>query len=61
MEVLDLSWYAPYKERVDGIVSGFLWLLFLWGLFKTAPGILSGLGITENRLSDISEGSKRRF
>lgn len=61
VEVLDLSWYAPYKERVDNIVSGFLWLLFLWGLFKTAPGILSGIGITENRLSDISDGSKRRF
>ena len=34
---LDLSWYAQYKPTVDAIVGGFLWLLFLWALFKKAP------------------------
>lgn len=58
VEVLDLSWYAPYKQTVDSILSGFLWLLFLWGLWKNAPNIISGTGITANRLDDIDSGSK---
>ena len=49
---LDLSWYDEYKSAVDGIMSGFLWLLFLWGLFKQAPNILAGMGITVNRPED---------
>ena len=58
VQVLDLSWYSQYKERVDSIVSGFLWLLFLWGLFKSAPAILGGVGLAENRMQDISSGKK---
>ena len=58
VEVLDLSWYAPYKERVDSLVSGFLWLLFLWGLFKSAPAILGGVGLAQNRLEDIDAHKK---
>lgn len=52
MTALDLSWYADYKPTVDAIMSGFLWVLFLWGLFKAAPGIISGIGITNNRIED---------
>jgi hypothetical protein len=55
VNVLDLSWYEDYKPTVDGIMSGFLWLLFLWGLFKQAPNILAGMGITYNRSEDIQD------
>lgn len=60
VEFLDLSWYTPYKETMDGIISGFLWLLFVWGLFKQAPGIISGAGIVVNKAEDISEGKRGR-
>ena len=58
VEGLDLSWYAPYKSTVDHLISGFLWLLFLWGLWKNAPNIISGSGILSNRVEDIKSGEK---
>lgn len=39
---LDLSWYAPHKKTVDGILSGILWLSYLFLLIKRAPGIIQG-------------------
>lgn len=60
MEMLDLSWYTPYKKTVDDLVSGFLWICFIWALFRHAPGVISGAGLTVNRISDISEGEKGR-
>ena len=42
---LDLSWYQKYKPTVDGIVSGFLWIGYLWMLFTKAPDILNGMGL----------------
>lgn len=60
VEMLDLSWYTPYKQTVDQLVSGFLWLFFLWALFRHAPGVISGAGLTVSRISDISEGEKVR-
>lgn len=48
---LDLSWYAPYKETVDGILSGILWLSYLFLLIKRAPGIIRGAEmVTEDRV-----------
>ena len=42
VKAIDLSWYAPYKETVDGILSGILWLSYLFLLIKRAPGIIRG-------------------
>lgn len=53
IEMLDLSWYTPYKKTVDDLISGFMWLFFLWALFRRAPAIISGMGLLESRLSDI--------
>lgn len=44
---LDLTWYSRYKADVDRILGGFLWLCYLWLLFKRAPNILAGMGLTE--------------
>lgn len=55
---LDLSWYGPYKPTVDSITGGFLWLLYLYGVFKNLPNILSGVGMVDNRVQDIQSGTK---
>lgn len=39
---LDFSWYAPFKAYGDAVLSGFMWLCFLWVLFKNLPGIIAG-------------------
>lgn len=39
-KIFDMTWYQKYKASVDGLLSGFLWLGYLWLLFKRAPAIL---------------------
>lgn len=48
VKALDLAWYQKYKASVDGILGGFLWLWYLWMLFKRAPGIISGLPLSDD-------------
>lgn len=40
--VMDLSWYAPYKEYGDTIISAFIYVFFLWRIFINLPNIISG-------------------
>lgn len=61
VEFLDLSWYTPYKPTVDSLISGFLWFVFAWGLFKQAPSIISGASIIGTKVDDIREGERRRW
>ena len=58
IEFLDLSWYTPYKQTVDSLLSGFLWLMFIWRLFKVAPGIISGAGMVTDKAEDIHDGKR---
>lgn len=39
-----MSWYARYKPSVDIILSGILWIVFVWNTFKTLPSIINGVG-----------------
>jgi len=41
--ILDFGWYEPYKESVDVILSGILWLVFAWNTYKNLPNIISGV------------------
>ena len=47
-------------ETMDAIVSGFLWLLFLWSIFKKAPGIISGASMETEKMDDIDAGHKQK-
>ena len=40
--VIDVSWYAPYKQFGDKVILAIAWALFLWRLFLKLPGIISG-------------------
>ena len=55
-KMLDLSWYQKYKASVDGLLSGFLWLGYLWLLFKRAPGILNGMSMEGGLLPPLQTG-----
>ncbi len=47
-KALDMSWYEPYKKDVDNIISGFMWLAFLWLVFKRAADIINGAGMVSD-------------
>ncbi len=40
--IIDVSWYAPYKQFGDKVILAIVWALFLWRLFLKLPGIISG-------------------
>ncbi len=40
--IIDVSWYAQYKQFGDGVVLAIAWALFLWRLYIKLPGIISG-------------------
>lgn len=42
--ILDFSFYEPYKESVDVILSAIIWLVFAWNTYKNLPNIISGIG-----------------
>ena len=39
--IIDVSWYAPYKQFGDKVILAIVWALFLWRLFLKLPGIIS--------------------
>lgn len=55
-KMLDLTWYQKYKPTVDGLLSGFLWLGYLWLLFKRAPSILNGMSMEGGLLPPLQTG-----
>lgn len=63
--VMDLSWYAPYKEYGDLIISAFIYVFFLWRIFANLPNIISGVGGGYNDVniasSDIEAYSRFGF
>lgn len=42
--ILDFSFYEPYKESVDVILSAIMWLVFAWNTYKNLPNIIGGIG-----------------
>lgn len=42
-KILDFTWYTPYKDAVDVIISAFLWIMFAWRIFLGLPNIISGV------------------
>lgn len=60
VKALDMTWYARYKSDVDRIMSGFLWLGFLWLLFKRASAIIQGAEMATDYGVDVHDGYRIR-
>lgn len=52
--IVDLSWYAPYKELGDNIICIFAYLSFLWNIFIRLPDIIQGAGAAAYDTADSS-------
>lgn len=53
VKALDMSWYERYKSDGDRIIGGFLWLGFLWLLFKRAAAIIRGAEMVSDHGVDL--------
>ena len=59
--VLDLSWYAPFKAYGDLVLTGFIYIFFIWRMFISAPNIIQGVaGVVQSdyMVSDIQAYNK---
>lgn len=54
--IIDVSWYAPYKQLGDKIILAIAWALFLWHMFIKLPGIISG---TEGSIVSMDKSYQR--
>lgn len=56
VKALDMSWFQRYKEDTDRILGGFLWVAYLWLLFRRLPDILGGAGLVIADSQYIGDG-----
>ncbi len=40
--IIDVSWYEPYRPYGDLVILAFAWLMFIWRVFVSLPGIITG-------------------
>lgn len=40
LTIIDMSWYAPFKPYGDLVITGFVYLFFLWRVFVRIPSII---------------------
>lgn len=59
-KILDMSFYQRYKADGDKLISGFLWLGFLWLLFKRASAIIQGGEMLTEYSEAIDRGYRER-
>lgn len=52
--IIDLSWYAPYKETGDSIICMFFYLGFTWHLFSHMSSYISGADSGFNDITSVS-------
>ena len=64
LTIIDMSWYAPFKNYGDLVITGFAYLFFVWRLFITLPNTINAVGGSSsgalNDLIDIQEWRDRR-
>lgn len=49
---IDFSWYEPFKPAFDILIAGFLWIGFVYTVWRKAPDIIAGVGM------NISSGAR---
>lgn len=55
LTIIDMSWYEPFKPYGDVVLTGFIYLMFLWRLFVHAPSIIhgaNGMSVFDNSHDD---------
>lgn len=61
VNVLDVSWYTRYKPYGDKIISAFMWIIFIFNVFKQLPGIINGASgavVAADHITNYEKGGK---
>jgi len=53
--IIDLSWYAPYKEFGDDVICMFFYLGFIWHLFSHMASFINGADSGFNTIGTVSQ------
>ena len=57
---IDFSWYEPFKNYGDLVITGFAYAFFLWRLFISLPSTISGVGGGLSSYMSITKGEFKR-
>lgn len=49
--IIDVSWYAEYKDFGDKVILALAWAFFLWKIYVILPGIISGASGSFDKVS----------
>lgn len=41
---INMAWYEPFKPYGDVVITGFVYVFFIWRLFVHLPNIINGTG-----------------
>ena len=52
LTVMSLNWYTPFKPYGDLVITGFVYILFIFRIFTHLPGIISGTGSVIDTIND---------
>ena len=55
VKILDMSWYSKYKSQGDTLISGVLWVGFIWNIFTRLPSIIGGASAGAYSLAKIDD------
>lgn len=59
LDVIDMTWYTPFKAYGDLILTGFIYFAFVWRIFIRLSAIITGqAGVVVNDFDKISSIEK---
>lgn len=58
VNIIDFSWYVPYKTYGDTIICCFAYAFFFWRIFIHLPGIINGSGGAVDKAIEIEKNSR---
>ena len=52
---IDFSWFSPYRDTTLSLWRFFMWLGYIFVLFKHLPNIINGLGLVTDRQQEMQD------
>lgn len=53
VNIIDLNWYAPYKQYGDMFISAFMYIFFIWRVYFNLSNTINGVSSVSYDISSI--------